>query len=232
MFSADFDLDKRHIPQSIIASSSSLHSLRGTLDQLSLLYSVASPLVAHVSAVDYAPGSRNSVVTDYSSALSIAEELGLALVCSRSPHEIQHMALFSTLLARTIPALHIYDALATGRDTTRVVDVLDQRGLYTAYKTIQNAASSINTRNEPIESKVSRTLKALNGELGTDYQAFEYHGHDEADTVLVTFGSVESSLASQIGSLLASSGQRVGVISVRIYRPFLEEAFIKFSLDL
>jgi sulfite reductase (NADPH) flavoprotein alpha-component len=49
MFSKDFDLAKRHIPQSLLASSSSLHSLRSALDQLALLYSVANPFVAHIS---------------------------------------------------------------------------------------------------------------------------------------------------------------------------------------
>ncbi|KAL8644391.1 MAG: hypothetical protein Q9226_007788, partial [Calogaya cf. arnoldii] len=54
MFSTDFDLKKRFIPQTVIASSSSLSYLQNTLEQLSLLYSVANPFVAHVAAIDYA----------------------------------------------------------------------------------------------------------------------------------------------------------------------------------
>jgi sulfite reductase (NADPH) flavoprotein alpha-component len=57
IFSKDFDLKKRHIPQSILASSSSLNYLRSALDQLSLLYSVANPFVAHIAAVDYTRAS-------------------------------------------------------------------------------------------------------------------------------------------------------------------------------
>src|SRR5947209_7618066 len=47
MFSKDFDLKRRHIPQGVLASSSSLRYLKSALEQLSLLYAVANPFVAH-----------------------------------------------------------------------------------------------------------------------------------------------------------------------------------------
>jgi sulfite reductase (NADPH) flavoprotein alpha-component len=114
MFSKDFDLAKRHIPQTLLASSSSLHSLRSAPDQLSLLYSVANPFVAHVAAVDYAPSSSGGLVTDYATALTVAEELGLGLVASTSPYEAQHMALFSTVLASVLPTIHVYNGITVG----------------------------------------------------------------------------------------------------------------------
>ncbi len=111
IFSKDFDLSKRHIPQSLLAPSLSLRHLRSALDQLSLLYGVASPFVAHVAAADYS--SEHGFVTEYESALQIAEDLGLCLVSSSSAYETQHMALFATLLAGVVPTLHIYDGLRT-----------------------------------------------------------------------------------------------------------------------
>jgi sulfite reductase (NADPH) flavoprotein alpha-component len=84
MFSKDFDLSKRHIPQSLLASTASLKHLHQALDQLSLLYSVANPFVAHIAAVDYAAGSSSGLVTDYASALGVADELGFGLVSSSS----------------------------------------------------------------------------------------------------------------------------------------------------
>src|SRR5438105_2048814 len=51
LFSQDFDLKKRHVPQTILASSATLPYLRSSLEQLSLLYSLANPVVAHVAAV-------------------------------------------------------------------------------------------------------------------------------------------------------------------------------------
>ncbi|KAI9765423.1 MAG: hypothetical protein M1840_007381 [Geoglossum simile] len=227
IFSKDFDLGKRHIPQSILAPSSSLHHLRAAFDQLSLLYSIASPLVAHISAVDYAPDSSGSLVTDYSSALSLSEELGFGLVSSFSAHEAQHMALFSTLLASVLPTIHIYDGIKVGRETTKVVDVMDQDSLHAAYQAILAEKSGPGKRHLSVEGRVDHLLRAFNGELGTAYGAFEYEGHNQPSSILVAFGSGESTLASQVASTLAKSGTKVGVLNVRLYRPFLEDQFIQ-----
>jgi sulfite reductase (NADPH) flavoprotein alpha-component len=225
IFSKDFDLKKRHIPQSILASSSSLQHLRPALDQLSLLYSVANPFVAHIAAADYAPASASGLVTDYISALSVAEELGLGLVASSSAYESQHMALFSTLLANILPTIHIYDGVHVGRDTVRVIDVLDQSGLSNTYAAVSKELAAISKRTDA-EGKVSQLIKAFNSELGTTYELFEYHGHAAAETVLVVFGTAEASLASQVATKLAEEDVKVGVINVRVYRPFVEEAFL------
>ncbi|KAL2354802.1 hypothetical protein BJ546DRAFT_43681 [Cryomyces antarcticus] len=227
MFSRDFDLTKRHIPQSIIGSSSTLTHLRPALDQLSLLYNVANPLVAHIAAVDYAAGSSPGFVTDYSSALILAEELGLGLVSSASAYEVQHMSLFATLLASIVPSIHIYDGVNVGRETTRVVDVLDKSGLYKTYQAISKELSGPEKKHSDSEGRVSRLLKSFNSELGTDYKLFEYHGHSAPESVLVVFGTVEASLAAQVASSLAKNGATVGVINVRVYRPFVEEEFLE-----
>ena len=227
IFSPDFDLKKRYIPQSIIASSAGLRYLRGALDQLALLYSVASPFVAHVAAIDYVGGKTPGLVTDYVSALSLAEELGIAVVSSFSAHESQHMSLFATLLASLVPTIHLYDGLQIGQETTRVIDVFDQSGLYKSYRTIlSEKASSVNVRT-PLDIAITQLLNIFNGELGTDYGLFEYVGHAVPDSVLIVFGSVETSLASQIARSLERDGAKVGVVNVRVYRPFVEEEFVK-----
>ena len=227
MFSKDFDLSKRHVPQSILASSSALPYLRTSLDQLSLLYSVASPLAVHVSAVDYAGGPSPGLVTDYVSALALSEELGLGLVSSFSTHEAQHMSLFVTLLANVLPTLHIYDGIRVGRETTRVIDVLDQGRLKTNHEVIMEGATQLKKKNASIDTKVIDLLRSFNRELGTDYGLFEYHGHPKAESLLVVFGTVESTLASQVANALVKNGVRIGVINVRVYRPFVEDEFLQ-----
>lgn len=226
IFSKDFDLKKRFIPQSILASSSSLQYLRAALDQLSLLYSVASPVVAHIAALDYARAS-SQLVTDYVSALSLAEELGFGMVASSSVYEAQHMSLFSTLLAGIVPTIHIYDGVNVGRETTRVIDILDQAGLHNTYQAIQGEISASSMKNEHLDTKVLRLLNAFNGELGTQYGLFEYEGHATPDSVLVVFGTVEASLTSQVVSSLERGGVKVGALTVRVYRPFVEDKFLK-----
>lgn len=227
MFSKDFDLKKRYIPQSLLASSSSLTFLRPALEQLSLLYSVANPVVAHIAAVDYAGADSGALVTDYASALSLAEDLGFGLISSTSAYESQHMSLLATLLASILPSLHIYDGVQVGRETTRVVDILDQSGLKNNYDAVLKSISGDGSKHIDAEGKVLNLLKAFNAELGTEYKPFEYHGHQAAEAVLVAFGTVEASLAAQIAEALAKNGTKVGVVNVRVYRPFIEEAFLK-----
>ncbi|KAG9247184.1 hypothetical protein BJ878DRAFT_454776 [Calycina marina] len=225
IFSKDFDITKRHIPQSLLASSSSLHNLRSSLDQLSLLYSVANPFVAHVAAIDYAPGAF-SLVTDYASALTTAEELGLGLVSSSTAYEAQHMALFSTILATILPTIHIYDGINVGRETLRVIDILNQSGLKNIHTNVLKSVLGLSKRAD-VETKTTTLLEAFNSELGTAYGLFEYHGHSSAEHAMVVFGSVEASLSSQVTNKLSESGEKVGVVNVRVYRPFSEEAFLK-----
>ncbi|KIX05921.1 uncharacterized protein Z518_03895 [Rhinocladiella mackenziei CBS 650.93] len=227
MFSKDFDLKKRDIPQGLLAPSSALQFLRPVLDQLSLLYSVGNPLVAHVAALDYEGDKNGGLVSDYVSPLAIAEDLGLGLVLSQSAYEAQHMSLLATLLAQDLPTLHVYDGVRTGRETTRVIDVISKSGLGAAYNAVLKSVSDEDRKHLSLEGKTLRTLRALNEELGTDYKPFEYFGHEQPEAVLVSFGSVESSLAAQAATALAQSGNRVGAINVRLYRPFAEELFLK-----
>lgn len=225
LFSRDFDLKKRHVPQGIIASSATLTYLRSSLEQLSLLYAVANPVVAHVAAVDYA-GER--LVSDYATALNLAEDLGLGLISSSSVHESQHMALFSTLVASFLPTIHLYDGVRVGRDNTRVIDVMDQPGLQRIYQAVQQqTVEDTKVKHLDDQGKVLNVLQSLNGELGTDYGLFEYHGHSEPTSVLVVFGTVEASLTSQLAKSLSKRDSRVGVVNVRVYRPFVEEEFLR-----
>ncbi|KAF2227359.1 hypothetical protein BDZ85DRAFT_254187 [Elsinoe ampelina] len=227
MFSKDFDLNKRHVPQSIVASSGSLPYLRPVLDQLSLLYHVANPTVAHVAAVDYTARQGAGLVTDYTAAMSTAEELGLGLVSSASTFEMQHMALFATIMSSVLPTVHVYDGMSVGRETTRVIDVLDRAGLHRTYKTVLEQTSEADKKRIDNGGRVSKLLKSFNEELGTDYKTFEYKGHPEPETVIVVFGTVEASLTSQIAEAMAKTGIKIGAINVRVYRPFVEEEFLE-----
>lgn len=227
LFSKDFDLKKRHIPQSIVASSSTLNYLRSSLDQLAALYSVANPLTAHIAAVDYSAISNAGLVTDYVSSLNIADDLGLGLVCSPSVFEAQHMSLFATLLSSVLPTIHTYDGISVGRETARLVDTLDQSRLHSSYQAVLKAVSEVDKKHSDPAGRVLRLLQAFNDELGEDYKLFDYYGHEEPESVLVVFGTVEASLTAQVATALSKDGDKVGVINVRVYRPFVEEAFLE-----
>lgn len=227
MFSPDFDMEKRHVPQSIIASAASLDYLRPTLDQLSLLYDVANPTSLQVAAVDYAAETKAGLVTDYCSALVLAEELGMGLLASKNAHEVQHMSLLSTLMSSVLPSIHTYDGTTVGRETTRVIDVLSVPGLKRMYDAVLDTfKDDLFSKRLTNEGKLSKLMLAFNAELGTEYKCFEYHGHDSPTSVLVVFGTVEASLSAQVAEALAAQGMKIGVINVRVYRPFVEEEFL------
>ena len=227
MFSPDFDMSKRHVPQGIIASAASLQHLRPALDQLSLLYDVANPTALQVAAVDYAAETKSGLVTDYVTALTLAEELGMGLVSSRSAYEMQHMALLSTLLSSVLPSMHAYDGITVGRETTRVVDVLNVSSLKRIYGAVLDTVKEdLLSKRLTYEGKLSKLMLAFNAELGTEYKSFEYHGHPSPNAVMVVFGTVEASLGVQVAEALAQQDARVGVINVRVYRPFAEDEFL------
>ena len=227
IFSKDFDPKKRHIPQSIVASSATLNYLRAALDQLALLYSVSNPLTAHIAAVDYSANSSVGLVTDYVSSLTLAEDLGLGLVCSPSVFEAQHMALFATLLSSILPTIHTYDGISVGRETARLVDTLDQSRLHNSYQAVLKAVSEVDKKHSDHAGRAVRLLEAFNDEFGEDYKLFDYYGHEAPESVLVVFGTVEASLTAQVANALSQDGDKVGVINVRVYRPFVEEAFLE-----
>ena len=224
MFYPGFDMNKRSWPQSIVASAASLTHMRPALDELSLLYDVASPTALQIAAVDYAADTKAGLVTDYTASLTLADELGMGLVTRRSAYEIQHMSLLATLLASVQPTVHTYDGITVGRETLRIVDALSVASLKRSYDSILSTVQEdLHSKKLTSEGKLSKILSALNSELGTEYKSFEYHGHASPTRVMVVFGTVEASLSAQIAEALAQQDVRVGVINVRVYRPFAEE---------
>ena len=225
IFSRDTKLITKATPATILATSSSLIAMKPVLDQLSLLYSSATPLVAHVSSLDLSPITSN-YVSDYTRALAISREGGYAVISSSSAHEIQHMALFATIASSELPTVHAYDGLRVAREDTRVVDVLDQSALKKAYVNVLQNQASISKKADDSE-RISKLLKNMNTELGTEYGLFEFHGSPDASTVFVVFGSPEAAIARLVATQLSSLGEPIGVVNVRVYRPFVEAAFLK-----
>ena len=68
-------------------------------------------------------------------------------------------------------------------------------------------------------------MNKVNEKLGTDYKLFNYYGAPDAEHVIVAMGSVNDTIEETIDYLL-KQGQKVGVVKVRLYRPFCTEAFI------
>ena len=222
VFSPDFDVSKRHVPQSIIASSGSLLYLRDAFSQLSLLHALTNPVAAHINTACYSGGV---LASDYVTAMQISDELGFGLVSSVSHWEMQSMALYATLLAKlSQPTLNVYDGL-TSRDTVSVHSPFSNTTLQEAYEWVLEIASGNVMKHTDNEGKALIALNLLNSCLETSYKAFEYCGRRDATHVLVAFGTTEAELSGQIVRVLSDRGLKVGVVHVRLYRPFISEEF-------
>lgn len=225
VLSKDLSQDRKGMVQSIIASSASLLPMQNALSQLALLYGVSSPFVAHISALDY-DVQKERLVTDYVTPLSIARETGLALIATGSVHEAQDMALFATLVAEVLPVINVVDGVKVGRETGRVKGVVSRDEVFRIWESITGEFRGLEARGCK-GKKIARLLDALNAELGTGYGLFQYTGAADAEVVLVVFGSVEASLGADVARYLNGKGKKVGVVSVRVYSPFMEAEFLK-----
>ncbi|KAG0131513.1 hypothetical protein HOY82DRAFT_646392 [Tuber indicum] len=160
------------------------------------------------------------------SAVTVAQETSVGLLASFSTHEAQHMALFATLVATVLPMVHIYDGISMSRESSKIKDALDQASLQNVFSSILEEQKEA-PKNADQGAKVNAVLRSLGAELGTAYSLFEYEGYDEPGAVLVTFGSVKSLLATQITASVVESGEKIGVIDVRVYKPFSESHFLE-----
>ncbi len=73
---------------------------------------------------------------------------------------------------------------------------------------------------------VQSYMDKVNAKIGTNYKLFNYHGAEDAEHVIIAMGSVCDTIDETIDYLLAAAGQKVGVVKVRLYRPFCAQALL------
>ena len=83
-----------------------------------------------------------------------------------------------------------------------------------------------NSHYDELPQVVEDCMSAVNAKLGTDYQLFNYYGAEDADRVIVAMGSV-CDVAEEVIDYLNAHGEKVGLIKVRLYRPFASDRFVK-----
>lgn len=213
--------------QSIIAYTPALRHLRSVLRSVQSQVASGSnvALALHLIAQDYDVRTSTVVNNDYCSTLALVNELGFALVSSQSPQEAQHMTIFASALAELIPTIHIIDGLSSSSSNT-VRDQLQDGSSGKLYASLRDVAKTQTVGQGQIEY-TRQILRSFNAQLDTQYSAFECHGHQNPDVVLVVFGSIESSLASQTAQRFEAAGLKIAAINVRMYRPFDEEMFVR-----
>ena len=69
-------------------------------------------------------------------------------------------------------------------------------------------------------------MDKVNAKIGTDYKLFNYYGAEDAEQVIIAMGSVNDTIEETIDYMIKTSGAKVGVVKVRLYRPFCAQALI------
>ena len=221
---------------------------QGLLLMIPNMYKIAGellPNVIHVSARALASHAL-SIFGDHSDVYA-CRQTGYAMLCSSSVQEVMDLgavAHLSTLKGR-VPFLHFFDGFRTSHEIQKIQvwdpedlrDLVDfeaverfrasalnpehpvQRGTAQNPDIFFQAREACNTYYEAIPGVVEEYMNAINKKIGSNYKLFNYHGARDAKHVIIAMGSVNETIEETVDHLNAA-GEKVGLIKVRLYRPF------------
>ena len=227
---------------------------QGLLLMIPNLYKIAGELTScaiHVAARTIATHAL-SIFGDHSDVMA-ARQTGMAMLCSGNVQEAHDLALVShaaTLHAR-VPFLHFFDGFRTSHEIGKIEELTDEDiramlpdALVAAHRarslspdrpvlrgTAQNpdvffqAREACNPWYDATPGHVQDAMDALAARTGRPYRLFDYVGHPEADRVIVMMGS-GAECAHETVEHLVAQGERVGLVKVRLFRPFSTEHLI------
>lgn len=224
---------------------------QGLLLMIPNLYKIAGELtstVIHVAARSLATQGL-SIFGDHSDVMAV-RGTGFVLLCSASVQEAQDFAVVAhaATLESRLPFIHFFDGFRTSHEVQKIelVDPAQMRQLIQddwvfAHRdraltpdrpvlrgTAQNpdvyfqARETVNPYYQDCPEIVQRTMDQLGQLTGRHYRLFEYHGAADADRVIILMGSGCEAVHETVDALM-SSGEKVGVLKVRLYRPWSPE---------
>ncbi len=235
------------------ALSTTFTASQGLLLMIPNMYKIAgelTPAVIHVAARTVATHSL-SIFGDHSDVMA-ARQTGFALLASASVQEAQDMALvahLATLKAR-VPFLHFFDGFRTSHEMAKIQlieestirDLVDEdliadhrtralnpnrpviRGTAQNPDVFFQAREAANLFYEDLPAIVTSVMDRVGEETGRRYRLFEYTGSPDPETVMVIMGS-GAGAAREAVTRLVEEGSKVGLVQVRLYRPFATNLF-------
>ncbi len=228
---------------------------QGLLLMIPNMYKIAAemtPTVFHVSARTIATHAL-SIFGDHSDVMAV-RQTGWSLLASGNVQEVQDFALISqaaTLEAR-LPFLHFFDGFRTSHEVVKIEQLEDndikamidnnlvianrKRGMNpnnpvlrgTAHNpdTYFQARETINPYYDAVPQIVQKTMDEFKKLTGRGYKLFDYYGAKDAEKVIIIMGSGAEAVHETVNAL-TNENEKVGVLKVRLYRPFSIEHFIK-----
>ncbi len=236
------------------ALSTTFTAAQGLLLMIPNMYKISGELlpgVFHVSARALAAHAL-SIFGDHSDVMSV-RQAGFAMIASGSVQEVMDLALVSHLSAieGSIPFLHFFDGFRTSSEIQKIelIDYEDIARLVNHDAIREFRARAMNpehphirgTAQNPdvyfqgreaanpfyiqIPSIVEEYLQKVGNLTGRRYKLFDYVGHPDADRIIVSMGSSTETI-EEVMNYLNNKGERLGLIKVRLYRPFSIEHFL------
>jgi pyruvate-ferredoxin/flavodoxin oxidoreductase len=227
---------------------------QGLLLMLPDMFKIAgelTPFVMHVAARTVATHAL-SIFGDHSDVMA-ARTTGFAMLCSSSVQEAQDLALVAhaATLETRVPFLHFFDGFRTSHEVAKIRPLSDEdlasmidleavrahreRALSPEHPVLRGSAQNpdvffqareaASPFHRAIPEAVQGAMETLAAKTGRRYRLFDYTGHPEAELVLVVMGSA-SGAASEAVDALVAQGRRVGLVTVRLFRPFSTAAFV------
>ena len=229
---------------------------QGLLLMIPDIYKIAGeqlPGVFDVSARAVATHAL-SIFGDHSDVMA-CRQTGAALLCESSVQEVMDLtpvAHLSALKGR-LPFINFFDGFRTSHEIQKIEewdyedlkDMVDWEYIDAFRKNALNpnhpvergsaqnpdiffqAREACNPYYDALPAIVQEYMDKVNKKIGTNYALFNYYGAQDAEHVIVAMGSVNETIEETIDYLAEKSGAKLGLIKVRLYRPFATDAFLK-----
>ena len=230
------------------ALATSFTSSQGLLLMIPSLYKIAgelTPFVLHVAARTVATHAL-SIFGDHSDVMSV-RQTGFAMLCSSSVQEAQDLALISQIASfnSRIPFVHFFDGFRTSHEVNKIYPLSDEdihnllpheaikayrsraltpdkpviRGTSANPDTYFQCREAINSYYDNAYQHVVDAMIVFEKQTGRKYKPFEYYGASDAERIIVIMGS-GASTSKEVVDYLLKENQKVGVVIVRLFRPF------------
>ncbi len=230
------------------ALSTTFTASQGLLLMIPNMYKIAGELlpgVFHVSARALAAQSL-SIFGDHQDVMA-TRQTGFAMLATSSVQEVMDLAGVAHIVAlkSRVPFLHFFDGFRTSHEIQKI-ELMDEEALSALFDrkalaefraralnpshpvtrgTAQNPDIYFQTREaanrfyEAVPDMVNETMQQINKITGREYKPFTYYGDPEAENIVVAMGSVTETIKETV-DYLRKQGEKVGVITVHLYRPF------------
>ena len=227
---------------------------QGLLLMIPNMYKIAAeqlPCVFHVSARTISTHALN-IFGDHSDVMA-CRQTGFAMLCETNPQEVMDLAPVAHLAAieGKVPFLNFFDGFRTSHEIQKVavwdyadlkemcnmeaVAAFRQHALNPEHPAMRGShengdiffqhREACNKFYNDLPAVVEKYMGKVNEKLGTNYQLFNYYGAPDADRIIIAMGSI-CDVAEEVIDYMNAHGEKVGIVKVRLYRPFCSDKLV------